>query len=159
MRREDREVAEIEEIVKIIDKCKVLRLAMISERRAYIVAMNFGYEVEGDRFIFYLHSAADGRKIEALTSNPEVCLEMDREVCLIGQGAEACEYSFSYESVVAEGRAEFLTDENKKIYALSKIMKQQTQNENGFNFNAEVLKKTCVIAISCDVVSAKKNVK
>ena len=159
MRRKDREVVEIEEKVKIIDKCKVLRLAMISDNRAYVVAMNFGYDIVDNRFVFYLHSATSGRKIDAIAVNPEVCIEMDREICLVGDDEQACEYSFSYESLIAEGRAEFITDVTRKIYALSLIMKHQTQSDVEFKFSKEAIDKTCVIAINCDFVNAKKNIK
>ena len=43
MRRKDREVLDFDEIIGILDKCKVMHLAMIREGKPYSVPVNFGY--------------------------------------------------------------------------------------------------------------------
>lgn len=77
MRRDDREVKNMEEIQEILDTCKVCRLGMADGSRIYIVPMNFGYEFEGDSLILYFHGAGEGRKLELIRKNPEVGIEMD----------------------------------------------------------------------------------
>ena len=65
------------EITRMIGECAVCRVGMQSQGKIYVVPMNFGYEQEGERLTFYLHSAKVGRKIEALKEEPEVCVELD----------------------------------------------------------------------------------
>ena len=49
MRRHDREVKNLEGIREILDVCKVCRLGMYDGGEVYIVPMNYGYELDGDR--------------------------------------------------------------------------------------------------------------
>ena len=72
MRRKDREVTDIHEIFKMIDNCPVIHIAMTDNGKPYVVALNFGYERQGDDLILYFHSAYEGRKIDILKKNPEV---------------------------------------------------------------------------------------
>ena len=55
MRRNDREVTDIQEIRALIDECKVIRLAMINGDKPYVVPLNFGYTYENGAFTFYFH--------------------------------------------------------------------------------------------------------
>ena len=83
MRRKDREVVDQKEIMRIIDKCKVCRIAMQDKAGLYIVPMNFGYTYEDSQLVLFFHSAKEGRKISALKENRNVCFEMDCEHQLI----------------------------------------------------------------------------
>ena len=49
MRRKDREITDFDEIVSIIKRCDVCRLALNDEEFPYIVPLNFGLEVRGDQ--------------------------------------------------------------------------------------------------------------
>ena len=77
MRRKDREVTDLGAIERIIGDCKVLRLGMVDGRRPYVVPLNFGFDLRGGVLELYCHSAPEGRKVEVLRRNPEVCFEMD----------------------------------------------------------------------------------
>jgi nitroimidazol reductase NimA-like FMN-containing flavoprotein (pyridoxamine 5'-phosphate oxidase superfamily) len=39
---------------------------MVDDGKPYVVALNFGYDREGDDLILYLHSAMEGKKIDIL---------------------------------------------------------------------------------------------
>ena len=43
MRRKDREITDIEELLAVVSRCKVCRLAMAENNRPYVVPLNFGY--------------------------------------------------------------------------------------------------------------------
>ena len=159
MRRKDREVTDMKETEDIIRKCSVCRVGMISRGKPYIAAMNFGYEISGDDVTVYLHSAPEGRKIDALSENPDVCIQMDLQAGLSGEGADGCSYSFMYESVIAEGCASAVTEKAGKIHALSMIMRHQTGSEEDFAFGEEMLDAVCVFSVKCSSISAKRNVK
>ena len=43
MRRSDREIRDITEILAVIDRCKVCRLGFQDTNGVYIIPLNFGY--------------------------------------------------------------------------------------------------------------------
>ena len=57
MRRRDREVTELNEIIHILDSGKVLHLGLVDQGKPYIVPMNYGYAFEDGKLVFYVHSA------------------------------------------------------------------------------------------------------
>ncbi|MFI3229529.1 MAG: pyridoxamine 5'-phosphate oxidase family protein [Bacillota bacterium] len=125
MRRHDREVTDSAKIAQIIAENRVLRLAMVENGAPYIVPMNYGFSIENDKYIFYIHSATAGRKVEILQSNPQVAIEIDDKHQLTGEG-DACEFSYNYRSIIAEGTAGFITDTAEKIVCLQKLMFNHT---------------------------------
>ena len=124
MRRKDREINDYTEIINIISRCEVCRIAMVGNGIPYIVPMNFGYE-SADKLTLFFHSAAEGKKINILRNNNIVCFEADCAHRLI-EGDSACGYGYRYQSVIGEGVAAFITDTCEKQRALSLIMKHQT---------------------------------
>ena len=125
MRKANREIKDREEIKAIIEKCRVCRLAMVEDGRPYIVPMNFGYEMQGAALVLYFHCAAEGRKIDILQQNPAVCFELDCSHRLV-EADTACGYSFDYESVIGNGRVEFLSGDRDKRRGLRKLMERTT---------------------------------
>ena len=74
MRRKDREVTNIIEILQIIEKAKVLHLALFDADYPYIVPLHYGYEYKEGILIFYMHCAKEGHKLDLIRSNPNVCI-------------------------------------------------------------------------------------
>ena len=107
MRRSDRELRDPGQLLEIIDACKVFRLAMVAEGRPYLVPLNFGYAYEGGQFEFYFHSALQGRKLDLLRQNPQVCFELDCGHALVPADLP-CGYSYRYASVIGEGTVELV---------------------------------------------------
>lgn len=70
MRRKDREITDINEIIKIIDECEIIRLGLADGDFPYIVPLNFAYDVKDNQIAFYIHGAMAGRKYELLMKNP-----------------------------------------------------------------------------------------
>ncbi len=125
MIRKDREIAGLDGIVEIIDKCKVMRLALAGERAPYIVPLNFGYRRDGDKLKLYFHCANRGRKLDLMEHNPWVGFELDCGHQLVPDET-ACKNSFFFESVVGEGQISFFEESADKAAALNIIMEQQT---------------------------------
>ena len=153
MRRSDKEIKDLDEIERIIKSCKVCRVAMTCGGAPYIVPMNFGYEIEDGRLTLYFHSAREGRKIDALRENPEVCFEMDRELGL-APGPSACSYGYRYESVVGWGTAGFVEDFEAKVRALRLLM-EHAAGAGDWTFDAAAVEKVSVIAVAVSEYSAK----
>ena len=63
MRRKGREVTDLSEIIEIMKNCDVCRLALNDDGFPYILPLNFGMAVNGDKITLYFHSALDGYKV------------------------------------------------------------------------------------------------
>ena len=131
MRRKDRELKTLEEMMEVLRACKVCRMAMVDGERPYVLPLNFGAEREGDGIAVYLHCAKEGRKLEILRRNPRVCLEMDCEHGLI-EAEKACNYGYTFASVLGEGTAEILEDPAEQRHGLTVLMEQQTGKHFSF---------------------------
>ena len=77
MRRKDREITDFHEIIEIIKKCDVCRIALNDEEFPYIVPLNFGLDVEGEQVYFYFHAAMEGKKLELIEKDNRATFEMD----------------------------------------------------------------------------------
>lgn len=151
MRRKDREVKQINDILKIIDKCKVCRIAMYDKQGLYIVPMNFGYKYN-EKLTLYFHSSYEGRKLNAL--NQRVAFEMDCSHDLV-VASSLCAYSYLYQSVIGEGKAIEVKD-NEKNQALQLIMKHIANKE--YEFNDKMCQSVLVFKIEVDKLSGKSHI-
>ena len=125
MRRSDRELRDPGQLLEVIDACKVFRLAMAAEGRPYLVPLNFGYAYEGGQFEFYFHSALQGRKLDLLRQNPQVCSELDCGHALVPADLP-CGYSYRYASVIGEGTVELVEEPARKVLYLQRLLRHQT---------------------------------
>ena len=157
MRRKDREVTNIIEILQIIEKAKVLHLALVDADYPYIVPLHYGYEYTEGILIFYMHCAKEGHKLDLIRSNPNVCIEVESDVELISGGDVACKYGASFASVIGHGRAELTEDVQENIRGLSLFMKNQTGRE--FNINEEMASTVEVIKVVISEFTAKSRPK
>ena len=148
VRRKDREVTDLDQIFDIVDRCSVAHLGMAAHGKPYVVALNFGYERNKDELILYFHSAKEGRKIEILKENPEVCVQMHCSDALDpGKTGNPCAYGWRYDSVVGEGRVEFLEDLQEKTHALNCLMHHVGNMEEILHFPETMLEQTCVFRL------------
>lgn len=154
MRRKDREVTDLGAIERIIGDCKVFRLGMLDGARPYVVPMNFGYDLRGGTLELYAHSALEGRKVDVLRRNPEVCFEMDCGHRLV-EAEAACGYGFAYSSVVGDGTVVFIEEPGEKLRALLKIMEHQTGRAD-FSIPPEALGRVLVFGIVAASFTAKQ---
>lgn len=152
MRRKDREVTELSELMQIIDQCKVCRIAMQDKDGLYIVPMNFGYTYENNQLVLFFHSAVEGRKINALKENGDICFEMDCEHNLVTADLP-CNYAYSFKSIIGNGKAVFVDDAKEKETAMSVLMKHQTGQD--FSFDDRMVNSVSIIKIIVHNISAK----
>ena len=151
--RREREVTDMSEILGILDRAKVAHIGMIDEGKPYVVPMNYGYRIEGDELVLYLHGATKGRKLDALRANPNVFVEIDTDVVPF-EGAVACQYGVCYSSVMGEGVAEIIEDAQGKMEALTFLMKTQTGRD--FEFSEKMVGGVTAIKIRVPEFTAKK---
>lgn len=153
MTRREREVTDINEILSILDKCKVLHLGMVDGDEPYVVPMNYGYEYENGALTLYLHGAKKGRKIDIIQKNPKVFFEMDCDITPF-EGDIACRYGITYASIMGKGIAEITEDVEEKKKALSVLMKTQTGKD--FEFEDKMVAFVNVIKITASSFTAKR---
>ena len=153
MRRKDRQITEIESIRAILDKAKVLHLAMIDGDRPYVVPMNYGYALADGRLTLYLHGAKEGRKLDVLQQNDRVAFVLETDVSPVSGGDIPCKYGEAYASVMGEGTAVLLDDPVQKIEALQILMKTQTGRE--FAFIPAMAESVAVLRVNVDSFTAK----
>ena len=131
MTRREREVTDINEIIKILDESKVLHLGMVDGDEPYVVPMNYGYTLENGKLTIWLHGAKRGRKLDVMRANPKVFFEMECDITPF-EGEIACKYGITYASLMGKGIAEIVEDIETKKSALSILMKTQTGKDFGF---------------------------
>ena len=153
MRKSDREIKSKEEIIDIIKRCDVIRLAFNNGDYPYILPLNFGFEVKNDKVIFYLHSALEGTKVDIMKKDNRASFEMDTKHEL--QYYEEKGYcTMSYESVIGKGRIRILP-EDEKMEALKKLMAQYHKDKETY-FNPAAIPRTLVYSLEVEEVTAKR---
>lgn len=153
MRRKDREVSNMDDIIDIISRCEVCRLAFFDDEYPYIVPLNFGHSYDGTTLELYFHGANAGKKLALLKDNNKVGFELDCSLKLIAN-EDACEYSMEYESVCGNGTV-FLLDESEKAYALQQLMKQYVKDKQ-FEFSEKALNSVAVFKLIVNTITGKK---
>lgn len=153
MTRREREVTDINEIIKILDEAKVLHLGLVDGDEPYVVPMNYGYTMEDGKLTIYLHGARRGRKLDLMRANPKVFFEMECGIVPF-EGEIACKYGITYSSVMGRGFAEILEDIEEKKKGLSVLMKTQTGKD--FVFEDKMADVVSVIRINVSDFTAKR---
>lgn len=152
MRRSDREVKELEDIVVIMEKCDVCRIALNNHGYPYILPLNFGMCRKEDKIELYFHGAMEGTKYDLIQEDNRASFEMDCGHQLVTQ-MERGSCTMEYESVIGQGHIEMLSDD-ERYNALSILMKHYHQEE--FPFNKEVMPCTKVFKLVVEKVTGKK---
>ena len=153
MTKREREITDIQEILAILDKCKVVHIGLVDKDQPYIVPMNYGYTYENGQLILYLHGAKKGYKYDLIQANPKVCFEMECDTMPF-EGKVACQYGMVYSSVMGKGTAEIVENVEEKIEAMAILMKTQTGKD--FSFNEQLVSIVNVIKIRVTEFTAKK---
>ena len=155
IRRKDKVIADINEKLKIIDKCKVCRLAMADDNQPYIIPLNFGYVYEKKVLTLYFHGAYKGMKIDILKKNDRACFEIDCDHALI-EGNEPSKYSFAFESIIGFGKIIFIETNEEKSYGLDQIMQHQTGKNIKYQYSADQLKSVNVYKMEVETFTGKQ---
>jgi len=150
MRRKEQEINDIATIEGIIRKGQVCHLALSENGRPYIVPLCFGYEDNN----LYFHTAREGKKLDILRKNNNVCFEIDTDHELV-KSKEACGYTMKYQSVIGFGKATLIEDIESKRKAFDIIM--QNYSDGSFEYPAEAIKNTVIIIrVEIESMTGKK---
>jgi len=158
MRRNDREITDINEKIDIIKTCKVCRLGLSDNNIPYIIPLNYGYSYENNELTLYFHSAREGRKLEIIKNNNNACFEIDCDAKL-NTAIKPCDYGYSFKSIIGFGKIIMIEKTDDKADALNKIMKHQTDKDTEYTFTNDQLQNVCIYKMVIDNFTGKRKVK
>lgn len=134
LRRKEKEIKEKSEIEKVLHEAKVGRLGTSKDGTPYIVPVSYVY----DNGKIIIHGAKQGKKMDDISVNPQVCFEVD--ISEIITSDDPCNYSYRYRSVIANGTAKILEDPNDKLEGL-RLLTEKYAPGQGPKLTEEHLKK------------------
>ena len=152
MTKRERQITDLSQILDILDRGKVLHLGLCADNMPYVVPMNYGYTMEGEKLTVYLHSAVRGKKLDLLRANPNVCFAIDCDHIPF-TGKLPCQYGLGYSSVMRRGTSQLVEDVEEKKKAMSILMKTQTGKD--FSFEDRLVSIVAVIRIDVTEYTAK----
>jgi nitroimidazol reductase NimA-like FMN-containing flavoprotein (pyridoxamine 5'-phosphate oxidase superfamily) len=150
MRRKEKEIIEKSEIEAVIHKAIVCRVALSDDNIPYIVPLCFGHQ---DNTI-YVHGSLEGRKVDILQKNHNVCFEFDINTEIV-EAENACKWGMKYKSVIGFGKAFFLKEPDDKRRALNIIMKKYSDGPS--QFSEKAINRTTVIKIVIESMTGKQS--
>lgn len=153
MRRAEKEVTDRAAMDEILERAEVGRMGTCANEVPYITPVNFAHR--GDSI--YFHCAPEGRKIDNIKTNPVVCFEVDEPLGMVVTGESACGVSYSYRSIIIQGRARLVEDDVEKKEALSLLLKKFEPHKADLMFQPSVMDRTAVIEIRIEEISGKQS--
>ncbi|MDR4507570.1 MAG: pyridoxamine 5'-phosphate oxidase family protein [Candidatus Brocadiaceae bacterium] len=154
MRRSDKEITDRDEISDILTSVMTGRLGTCADDIPYIVPMNFAYDRETCRI--FLHCANEGKKLENIKVNRNVCFEVE-EVARVIVKEPTCASSVAYRSVILFGTVKALLDLGAKDRALQKLAEKYAPQNLKAPFTDAMLKRTHVLEIEIREITAKRS--
>ena len=79
MRRAEREVTQLGQMLEIMERCDCCRLGLGDGDSVYIVPLNFGWKETAGKITLFFHGAEAGKKMERLNALPRAGFEMDAD--------------------------------------------------------------------------------
>lgn len=158
MRRNDREITEFDQIIRIMKACKVCHVAFFDDEYPYVVPMTYGLEVKDNNEInLYFHGAKEGKKHALIKKNNNVSFVMEDTYGIVtGPQVGACECTMEFECVMGTGTMEYVSEE-EKVDALQTMLRQYDVKEGqNYHFHHEVVPKIHVLRLRVNSLSAKK---
>ena len=150
MRRNDKAITDKAEMISIIRRARVCRLAMCDGEQPYVVPMCFGLLDDH----IYFHCAAEGRKLDILRANPRVCVEfaIDQEIV---PAPVSCKIGMRYRSVIGFGTAAIVESIEEKRRGLTAIVRQYAEMTD--IIPDEALARTVIIKVSIQELTGKSS--
>ena len=152
MRRNERQVTDPAEILKVIHECDVCRLGFCEDGQVYIVPLNFGYTKTEGGLTLYFHSALSGRKVDLLRQGGQIGFEMDCAHRLVSNEEKACSFTMMYKSVIGVGRPRELTAA-ERADAFRVLMSHYCDQE--LSFDPQMMDRTLMFALDVDEMTCK----
>lgn len=154
MRRQDREVKDINKIVDILKRSNRAILAFNGEKTPYILPVNIGVEYKDEKLILYFHGAKTGTKYKYIKEDALVSFEADTDLELVTI-MEKGYCTMNYSSVIGYGIIHEITEYDEKEKALQ-ILCESFHLDNNFKYNRKAIDRTSVFGIEVLEVRGKE---
>ncbi len=153
MRHPERELKERETIEGLLEKSMAGRIATINPRGIPVIKpVNFLYR--GGRI--YIHSSPRGEKVRDIRRGSPVCFEVDEQIAYVTAREQPCSANTYFRSVIIKGKACFVRGEEEKRKILEGLM-EKYQPEKGYHgMPSEIVRKTAIIEIRPEEITAKE---
>ncbi len=117
MRKESREM-DSQWALEVMHKAPYITVSFIdADGKAYGLPLSLASD---DDVHWYFHCALEGKKLDAVKANPEVCLSAVTR-CTPTVGPKDGSFSLQYKSAIAFGKAELVEDDEEKVHGLRLI--------------------------------------
>ena len=153
MRRADREIADFDEMCRVLAACDVCRIALTDDERPYILPLNFGMKTDGRALTLYFHGAESGRKYELIDRDPRASFEADCSHRLV-LDPDRMMCTMEYESVIGGGIISYVVDRDEKMRALALIMEHYGHGD--FPINEKTAEVTRVFKLEVETMTGKR---
>ena len=150
MRRSDREMS-AEFALRVLSEAEFATLSSVSaDGQPYGVPLS---QVVLDGAV-YFHCAAEGHKLENLAAEPRVSVSAVSRTKLVPE-----KYTTEYDSAIAFGRCEIVTEADEKTRALLAICEKYAPQdmEKAAGMIARSLGETCVCRVTIERITGKSN--
>ena len=147
----------LEEMVEILKRAEVGRLALCDGSMPYVVPLNFLYH---DGKIAF-HCAWEGRKLDIIAENPNCCFEVDEFMGEVSYHYDTLCH-LDYDSVLAFGKARVENDEEKKydffqlLHAKYKELYRKPLSEGGVRLERARLGEACCVVIDIEELTGRR---
>lgn len=152
MRRKDREITDFQEMIAIMERCDVCRIALHDGDYPYMLPLSFGLDVQEEQVFLYFHAASEGKKLDLIARDNRAAFEMDCGHQLV-LNEEKMSCTMAYESVMGHGTIE-LVPEGEKYSALKILMRHYHAED--FPFDTRPVKATAVLKMTVADMTAKR---
>ena len=145
-------IVEKEKIEDILKSEKICFVGFSDENGIpYVLPMNYGYEND----TIYLHSAPEGKALEILAHNRNVCITFCTQPKLIWQHPEvACSYRMQCASIVCNGKVVFEEEFEEKVRIMNIIMRQYINKD--FEYSDPAINNVKIWKVEVDTIAAKE---
>lgn len=154
MRRNDREITDINEIYAMLCRCTTINLGINAEDYPYVIPMTFGCSMENGKITVYFHCAGEGRKWDLLHKDPRVCVEAHVYERVETVGTD--DITAKYDSVMGFGKVQFIEDQKEKVNAI-KVMLEHYDSSGFPVTSCKGLSRVEVCKTELEQVSGKRN--
>lgn len=151
MRRNDKEISDKDVIYQIMQKERVCRIGLSDGTIPYVLPVNYGFTENK----LYFHSSRNGKKIDILKKNNNICFEIDTDIAIIKSGL-ACKWGMQYKSVIGFGTASFIEEAEEKKRVLEIIMRHYEPNGR-FSFSERALEEVILIEVTINEITGKQS--
>ena len=142
-----------EQVSRLLQESQVGCLATVgNDNTPYVTPVHYVYK-DG---IIYFHGLPRGQKLSNIQANPLVSFNVyNMNGLLLDADGKPCDTNTEYRSVIAQGKAEIITDTERKRDILNAIVSKYTPQYSGYLLPDNMVKGTAIVAIKIDQLTGK----